>query len=200
MAKKEKAAKISINAWEDKIERQEPIVKEWNGLEITIRPLLSFEDMLRFVNRVTRLCFNDDTNEYMPELKEFAVQSNILEMYAGFRLPDGAGKRYEMLYQSRTLVDMIVGSINKAQFDDIMSAINEKLKYMAQSTLSDIKSEATKLIGAIDNLQNSFAEMFDGMDNEKLDSLVKAITGNRLDEGKLVNAYFNEKMKQDTEK
>lgn len=55
-------------------------VVEWNGVEVTIKPTLSFKDVLSFVDSVVKSCFTTDDSSYIPEVKEFVTKCCILEM------------------------------------------------------------------------------------------------------------------------
>lgn len=81
---------------------------EWNGMSVVVNRTLPMETMLEFVDYVVKTCFSDD-GEYLPEVKDFAIKSCLLEMYANFDLPTDLPTRYAVIYNS-DIVDGIDSS------------------------------------------------------------------------------------------
>ena len=84
-----KNRRISINAMDSIMKTQyENITTEcWNEIDITIKRTISLGDMLSFVNDVVASCFQDN-GEFMPEVLDFAIRSNIILKYSNVSLPD----------------------------------------------------------------------------------------------------------------
>lgn len=186
-----KTKKISINAF-DKIvkENYAPVTTiEWHGQEVVIKCTLSFKEMLEFVDSVTKTCFTMTTNTYMPEVKDFAVKSNILEKYANFTLPDNLDHRYELIYSSDA-IETILTHVNYHQFNEIMAAIDAKIKNLAQSNIEATNKQMNEIYAAFTNLQTQIEGMFSGIDASNFNALIGAFGNGGLNEEKLVDAYL----------
>jgi 2-C-methyl-D-erythritol 2,4-cyclodiphosphate synthase len=123
MAKK-KGKQVSISALENIVKQADPniIDVEWNGLSVAITRTISLEEMMKFADNVHKSCFNVDTGAYMPEVKEFAIRSNIMQRYANFSLPDNMDRQY-MIVMTSGAVEMILEHINLVQYHALMDAI-----------------------------------------------------------------------------
>lgn len=186
-----KTKKISINAM-DKVVKDTYIpttIINWNGLEVVVKHNLSFTEVLEFVDSVTKTCFSSDTGTYMPEVKDFAVKSNILERYANFTLPNNLEHRYEIIYHTN-IIETVLGAVNHQQFNEMMVAIDAKIKNIAQANIENINKQMSELYTAFDNLQKSLEKIFDGVNTEDVVSLMKTMTEGSLDESKIIEAYL----------
>ncbi len=184
--------KISINTF-DKIMKENYIPTstiEWDGIQIIIKRTLSFKEMLEFVDSVTNTCFTITENIYMPEAKDFAIKSNILERYANFNLPDSLGHRYELIYCTDA-VDTVLREINYQQFNEILKSIDAKIENRAQANIEAINKQMNELYSAFNNLQKQLEEMFSGVKSENFNALLGAFGNGELNEDKIVEAYLS---------
>lgn len=185
-----KTKKISINAF-DKIVKENytpTTTVEWHGQEIVVKRTLSFKEMMEFVDSVTKTCFTISTNTYMPEVKDFAVKSNILERYANFTLPNNLDHRYELIYSSDA-IETVLNHISHQQFNEIMVSIDAKIKNLAQSNIEAMNKQMNELYAAFANLQTQMEGMFSGVNPDNFNALIGAFGGG-LNEDKLVDAYL----------
>ena len=199
MASKEKIKKISINALEKCVEESAPSVVniEWRGLDVTVSRRLGFADMMKFVDGVVNLCFSDD-GTYLPEIMDFAIRCNVLEMYANFTLPSNIEKRYELVYACDAY-SAIMGAIDRNQFDVMMRAIEDKADNRAQANIEAINRQMNELYAAFENLESRLSTVFDGIDGDTMKQLIGAMSNGSLDETKLMNAYMESKKPEDTD-
>ena len=95
-----KTKKISVNAFQKVMkETYSPTYTfDWNGIEVTVNKTLSLKDMLEFVDDVVKSCFTEETNRYLPEVKDFVIRVCILEKYANFTMPQNVENQYELVY------------------------------------------------------------------------------------------------------
>lgn len=186
-----KIKKISINAMDKVIHNTytPSTTVEWNGLEIIVKHNLTFIEMMNFVDSVTKTCFTSADGVYIPEVKEFAIKSNVLDRYTNITLPNNLGHRYDMIYCT-DIVDTVFKHINSQQLDEIITAIDEKVKNRAQANIESINKQMSDLYTAFDNLQNNVTQMFDGVDNNVINSFIKTMVDGSIDETKLAEAYI----------
>lgn len=190
MAKTLKSKKISITALDKVVrETQTPIVNvDWHGVEITVKNTLSFRDVLAFVDSVSKSCFSSATNAYLPEVKVFAIKCCVLEMYANFSLPANVEHKYDLVYNTDAF-DVVLEHINVKQFNEIVDAINEKVKNMAQANAETINKQMNEIYAAFDGLQKQIEGIFSGISPEEISKFINAVSNGELNEDKLIQAY-----------
>lgn len=191
MAKTEK--KVSIALF-DKIAKEhfknESLI-QWHEAEVRIKRTLSLTDMLSFVDDVVKSCFHDELG-YMPEVKDFAIKSNILTRYANFSMPDNLEHRYQMIYGTDA-VDAVCESIDTTQLQEIVSSINSKIRFLCDSKANLIQDRINDVLSIMEELSDSTKDIFGGLSHDDLKALMGAITDNGFDEGKIVQAYLEQK-------
>lgn len=165
-------------------------VIDWNGLKLEIKHYLTIEEVREFVNIVVGCCF-DDEGAYTPEYKEFAIASAAVEMYTNVTLPTKAKKIDEIL-EGTDLFDLICKNIDIVQFDAIVKAADDKIRYLRESNIKMIEDRANRLIAAFNDILAQFGEVFGGISKEDIDNLAHALSENGIDEQKLMQAYLNE--------
>ena len=163
---------------------------EWSGLSITLKKNLGFKDVLTFVNNVVHMCFEDETGEYLPEAKDFAIKSCVIDMYTNIELTENVLERYDLIYRS-DIVDFILSNVDYLQFDEIRHAINVKLEHLAQANLESINKQMNEVYSAFDNLEKQMGTLFSSMSEEDMTKLLSAFTNGNFDEEKLVKAYMS---------
>lgn len=196
MAKK--AKRISVNALEKCIERKPEIVNvEWNGLDIVVKKRLSFEEMIDFVNGVAQSCFAADTNDFIPGVKDFVIGCFAIEMYSNLTLPHNVSKKYEII-SSCDVVDVILENVDRDQFDKIVGAINDKIRYLINVNLSQATVKINELLYSFGDIESKVGELFGKISPNDVQALVSAISEGKIDEGKLMEAYLESKNKGDS--
>lgn len=166
---------------------------EWNGMNIVVNRTLPMETMLEFVDYVVKTCFSDD-GEYLPEVKDFAIKSCLLEMYANFDLPKDLPTRYAVIYNS-DIVDAVLNRIEGRQFGEIINAIEQKIANLAQANVQMVYAQMNRINDEFENLQNNIAALFTGVEQDDIKKLVNAISNGNIDEGKIVQAFASQNKK-----
>lgn len=166
---------------------------EWNGMSIVVNRTLPMETMLEFVDYVVKTCFSDD-GEYLPEVKDFAIKSCLLEMYANFDLPTDLATRYAVIYNS-DIVDAVLNRIEGRQFGEIINAIEQKIANLAQANVQMVYAQMNRINDEFENLQNNIAALFTGVDQDDIKKLANAISNGNIDEGKIVQAFASQNKK-----
>lgn len=186
-----KNRRISINAMDSIMKTQyENINTEcWNEIDITIKRTISLGDMLSFVNDVVASCFQDN-GEFMPEVLDFAIRSNIILKYSNVSLPDNLEHRYAILYCT-DIVNFVRGYADQEQVDEIINAIHQKVDYLCNTNVRAIQSKLNELISAFDNLQSKTADVFNNISSEDVAKLASVLSSGDLSEDKIVAAYMD---------
>lgn len=184
--------KISIEELNKAIaEDFEPVIEvEWRGLTLRIKKHLSLEEMMTFVSNVVSSCFAANTNEYLPEIKDFTTRCCILENYAGIVLPKSLNEKYEMVY-SCDIVSAVAQHIEPMQFNAMLAAIDRKIEHQAQSNIEAMNKQMNEVIAGFSALEKNLSGIFGGIDNETITKIAGAIADGKFDENKLVKAFTN---------
>ena len=191
MAKTEK--KVSIALF-DKIVKehfQNEATIQWHEAEVRVKRTLSLKEMLSFVDEVVGSCFHDELG-YMPEVKDFAIKSNILTRYANFSVPDNLEHRYQMVYGTDA-VDAVCAVIDTTQLQEIVNSINDKIRFLCDSKANLIQERINAVLETMEEMSNSTKDIFGGLSQDDLKALMGAITEHGLSEEKLVGAYMEQK-------
>lgn len=191
MAKKEK--KISVSELEKAIGDVRPIQTEieWNGLKILVNDMISLEDMSDFVNSVTASCFRTEDFSFIPEWKDFTTRVAVIDLYTNITLPRNPQKIYDILYNTQ-LFDAVVENINQGQFEDILRAINEKIRFHERNLTAIAGMQMVSLADSVQKLQSTLGSMVEGIGPDDLRTVVKALE-NGMDEQKLAQAVLQER-------
>lgn len=166
---------------------------EWNGMEVVVNRVLPMNVMLEFVDYVVKTCFSEE-GEYMPEVKDFAIKSCLLEMYANFDLPKDLSERYAAIYNS-DIVDAVLNHIEGRQFGEIINAIESKISNMAQMNVQMVYAQMNRLNQEFENLTSSMENMFAGVSTDDVAKLINAVSSGDIDEGKVVQAFASQSRK-----
>lgn len=168
-----------------------PVVEiDWRGLTLHIKKCLSLEEMMTFVSDVVSSCFAANTNEYLPEIKDFTTRCCILESYAGIVLPKSLNEKYEMVYNC-DIVSAVAQHIESMQFNAMLAAIDRKIEHQAQSNIEAMNKQMNELIAGFSTIEKNLSGIFGGIDNETITKIAGAIADGKFDENKLVKAFTN---------
>lgn len=191
MAKTEK--KVSIALF-DKIAKEHfnnEVAIQWHEAEVKVRRSLPLADVLAFVDEVVESCFHEQYG-YMPEVRDFAIKSNVLSRYANFSLPDNLEHRYQMVYFTDA-VDVVCEAINTTQLQEIVDAIDDKIEFHCNTRTVEVQKRIEQAASAIEELRNNTEALFSGVSQDDMRTLMGAIAESGLDEQKIVKAYMEQK-------
>lgn len=182
---------ISVTSFEKvmKETKQEPMSFEWNGLDVIVRPVLPLTAYLSFVDNVVQVCYDEESSEYLPEAKDFAIRCCVLEIYANFSLPSNTERKYDLVYNTNAF-DAVVSHIDAVQFGQILHAIDKKIDILTQSNLAQVTKKVNEMIATIEQMQEKFTDAFQNIAPEALDGFVSAVAGGEFSSDKLVKAYI----------
>lgn len=162
---------------------------DWMGNEVVVTKTLSLGDMMQFVSNVVSGCFNSETGEYMPDVREFLVRHNTLEMYANFELPDDANVAYKLVYCT-DVAEQVRDRINNAQMSEIRGAIDARIRNILMTNTSVIARKMDDMVTAFTTLQKQTEELFSGITGDDVKNVVGAIGDGTLNPEEIVRAYM----------
>lgn len=164
---------------------------DWKGIKFRIKTILSLEEMMGFVHGVVTSCFAEDTGEYLPEIKEFAVRCAVLEDYGNIELPDDLNEKYALVCGT-DIVDCIAGSVDSTQLEDILNAIDEKVEHIAQSNIEALNKKMAEVVAKFESLEANISKVFSAVDADTVTKVASAVASGAFDEKKLVQAFSHQ--------
>lgn len=191
MAKGEKKVSIALFDKIAKVHFQNESVIQWHEAEVRVKHALSLTEMLSFVDDVVKSCFHDDMG-YMPEVKDFAIKSNILTRYANFSLPDNLEHRYQLVYGTDA-VDAVCNAIDTVQLQEIVGSIDSKIHFLCDSKANLIQERINNVLAIMEEMSVTTKDIFGGLSQDDIKAVMGAITDHGLDEQKIVDAYLTRK-------
>lgn len=195
MAKADKKVSIALFDKIAKEQFQNEATIEWHDAQLRVKYALPLTDMLAFVDDVVGSCFHDKLG-YMPEVKDFAIKTNILSRYANFSLPDNLEHRYQLVYMTDA-VDAVCAAIDGTQLQEIVNSINSKIRFLCDSKATMIQERINDVLNTMEEMRDNTKSIFDGITQDDLKNLMGAITSNGMDEQKLVQAYIEQAKSKD---
>lgn len=157
-------------------------------ITVEIKPFLSLEEMMRFVNEVSKRCFVGADEVYTPELKDFLVGYFLITAYTNITLPDDASSCYEFVVRGRSLINKIIGQIDEAQLKAMLDAIDEKIDTSNELKANVVTNQLSDIYGIIGNLSGQFEEIFKDITPSDMQKMTAALSNVTLNDEKLVKA------------
>ena len=182
--------KITIEDYRKMTEKEfdKFIDAEWNGATLHIKRTLSLREMASFVEYVVGSCFTEDLNEYLPEVKDFAIRCCMLEIYGNLTLPESIDEKYEVAYGS-DITDFIIEYIDQSQFRAMLIAVDEKIKHRARNSIEALNKQMSDVFAGLSAVEKVASDIFDGVDSDTIQKLAGAMANGSFDERKLVEAF-----------
>jgi len=196
-----KSNKISINKLESTM--QDNVVSmpmaDHEDIEIVVRRVLPLRDVMQFVEDVVSSCVDRVTGDYIPEVQAFATRACVLTQYANFTLPKDSEKQYDIVYNTDAF-QQVMGVIDRVQYDEILYAINERIKHELAMMESSMAGQIAEITAKIDRFVENSETMFGSVKGEDMSALIRNLAQiGSVDEEKLVQAVRNAQ-RQETSK
>ena len=141
---------------------------------IHVKRVLSLDEAIGFVNQVVASVFDADTGDYTSEALAFATKVNVLTCYAGFEQPKDLKKAYRLIAES-DIMSLVYAVIDKVQYQELLSAIEEKLGYMKQMAVSTAARKIDELIHKIEEVMSNGSELVEEMQSPQFIDMVKRV-------------------------
>ncbi len=196
-----KSNKISINKLES-IMQNNVVSMPMAGhedIEIVVRRVLPLRDVMQFVEDVVSSCVDRVTGDYIPEVQAFATRACVLTQYANFTLPKDSEKQYDLVYNTDAF-QQVMGVIDMVQYDEILYAINERIKHELAMLESSMAGQIAEITAKIDRFVENSEAMFGSVNGEDMSALIRNLAQiGSVDEEKLVQAV-RDAQRQETSK
>ncbi len=156
--------------------------------EIIVKRNLSLTEMIGFVDGVVKSCFREDSNKYMPELKDFALRIGIINFYTNIELPEDSIEQYDFLTHS-DIIDVVLGLIDSVQFSEMINAIDKRIEHTANANISVMEKQMYDLQHAIASVTEQFGALFEGVDMNVMNAIASSYSSGEISPEKLFAAY-----------
>lgn len=138
-----------------------------DDMKISVVYTLPMKDAFAFVNDVASACVNTSDEKYMPEVHDFAVRVSVLRWYAGIDMPKGKDmeKAYRVVYET-DLFNKVFDEINHDQFDILLCAADERIKFECDAMMATATQSVSKLVAKMDDMVSGSAEIMKQFESE----------------------------------
>lgn len=173
-----------LNAVE--VNRVDCVDIEWHGVNIQVRPLIGCEQMIDFVRSVSNACFDPETLNYNPELRDFMIRLGVIIFYTNISMPDDFVTEYELVYGTN-LFDEIISHIDTDQYASICNAISDRIEHRSKSFAEDMRKQLMSVNDAMSSLTDAVSTITDGFSSDDAAKLMGAITNGSFDTEKFAS-------------
>lgn len=170
--------RVSINKFELALNQENIITETLVGTEdvtIQIKETITLPEMILFVREVVEACIDGENGEYIPEAYDFAIRSAVLTRYANFAMPANLDKQYWLAYNTRAF-EQVISNINEYQFNDIIKAIDRKIKYMLDVMSSTAVSKIHEVIDKFNEIAETGERIFGGASADEMTNFVSGVS------------------------
>lgn len=168
------------------------IEKLGDEYEVVIKDTLDMNEMLVFVNETVSNIINIEDDTYLPELKKFFIDAEILVRYANFKLPEDTERQYMFIANNPDIVQTVVSYINQVQLQDMIASIDEKIEYEKSVAISAMSYQFKQLADQMEDYAEKAQAFLEDVGSEDMAKAIRTL-GNpdAIDERKIVKAVFD---------
>lgn len=181
MAKKQN--KISINKLEKHCEMMAPVIidKSFNisaeeTIQYQIKPRLSLEECIRFVNNVVNECVRPNDEIIIPMARKFITYRGVLTYYGNFKMPEDISKTFDLVMGAHDIISEILESIDQDQYKMLLSAIDEGIEFEKQKILSAQEQRTSEVIAQVNQFMARMSSLFEGVDAEQMSDFISGVS------------------------
>ena len=165
---------------------------QWNGHDIVVKRFIPLRQVMELVDNVASACFAESDGQYLPEVKDFIKNVELISKYTNIVLPSAVEESYELICKSG-IIDVITKEIDQRQLEDIEAAISEKVTFLSQSKVNYLSKTVNDVVSNVGNLVQQFETVFGGITADDFKKIMSSVSNTKLDERKMMHAYFEEK-------
>lgn len=158
------------------------------GLCITIKHSLLFEDAMHFIIDITENCVNRENGTYAPEAYEISRAISILKHYASLEIPEDPNATYLLVYET-DLLEQILPYINQTQLSHLTTAAQQLIDFEQRKIAASAEARAEALFDKANEIltmnQKAFEEMY-GFDYRTLYDREASAASTQQDFGKVI--------------
>lgn len=169
---------------------------DWHGQKLVIYRYLPLPNATALIRAVTSSCFNSDTGEYIPEIRDFAEKIAVIAAYTNVEIPEDGAMQYRLVYQT-DLNKLIEENADSAQYSDIVCAIADGIRTTKHANKLAFEKQAQSVIDNVNKFVDQIKEAISGVTSEDLATLINAIINGNIDDGDLLKGVIAQGEKED---
>lgn len=142
----------------------------------TVKPLLTMDESVRFIEEVVRECIMPDDMLIVPIARDFITKKNLMTYYANFTMPESQSKTYDLIMASTGIINAILNNIDIDQFTMIQRSIDERIAFEEQKMIAEQQSNVQKITEDVSAFVSKMSSLFDGIDSEQMDGFMTSVS------------------------
>lgn len=147
-----------------------------SSVKFEIKPRLSLEECLRFVEDVVGESVMATELSIVPIAREFITNRNLLTYYANFTMPVDIHKTFELVAGAKEIVAMVLENIDASQFEMIQRAISERIGFEKEKMVALQELKVNETISEMNQFISRMAGLFDGVNGEQMAKFVSGLS------------------------
>jgi len=162
---------------------------DFYGTEITVKRMIPFDAYCTAIDRIIDSCYDSESGEYLPELRELSTRMVIMAYYTNLELPEDMNELERMMFCGE-LMAHIYDLINPVQLRELHQAVSKRCEIRNEANRRYFDSELYKVIDGVNAMSSEIRSFFGGISDKEMKRLAKALTSGKINEEKLVDAVI----------
>lgn len=145
------------------------------ALSFTVKPLLTMDESIRFIEDVVRECIMADDMLIIPLARNFIVKKNLMTYYANFTMPESQSKTYDFVMASSGIITVILDNIDLDQFNMLCQSIDERIAFEERKMIAEQEHNVRQITENVSEFVSKMSGLFDGVDAEQMGNFVTSM-------------------------
>lgn len=145
------------------------------SLFFTVKPLLTMDESIRFIEDVVRECIMADDMLIIPLARNFIVKKNLMTYYANFTMPESQSKTYDFVMASSGIISVILDNIDLDQFNMLCQSIDERIAFEERKMIAEQEHNVRQITENVSEFVSKMSGLFDGVDAEQMGNFVTSM-------------------------
>ena len=145
------------------------------ALSFTVKPLLTMDESIRFIEDVVRECIMADDILIIPLARNFIVKKNLMTYYANFTMPESQSKTYDFVMASSGIITVILDNIDLDQFNMLCQSIDERIAFEERKMIAEQEHNVRQITETVSEFVSKMSGLFDGVDAEQMGNFVTSM-------------------------
>lgn len=145
------------------------------ALSFTVKPLLTMDESIRFIEDVVRECIMADDMLIIPLARNFIVKKNLMTYYANFTMPESQSKTYDFVMASSGIITVILDNIDIDQFNMLCQSIDERIAFEERKMIAEQEHNVRQITENVSEFVSKMSGLFDGVDAEQMGNFVTSM-------------------------
>lgn len=145
------------------------------ALSFTVKPLLTMDESIRFIEDVVRECIMADDMLIIPLARNFIVKKNLMTYYANFTMPESQSKTYDFVMASSGIITVILDNIDLDQFNMLCQSIDERIAFEERKMIAEQEHNVRQITENVSEFVSKMSGLFNGVDADQMGNFVTSM-------------------------